>query len=104
MVRAHNSYMLSTVKFMRQNMADSVENWESLVQKTVRSSEGNLIWNVDAVDENSILVSTEGGRTRYKIPKHIVQGFDGHQVSLNVQKTELERFKGAETEGFREVK
>jgi hypothetical protein len=56
------------------------------------------------VDENSILVSTEGGRTRYKIPKHIVQGFDSHQVSLNVQKTELERFKGAEAEGFREVK
>jgi len=85
-------------------MADWVENWEALVQKTVRSSDGNLIGNVDAVDENSILVSTEGGRTRYKIPKHIVQGFDGHQVSLNVQKAELERFKGAEAEGFREVK
>ena len=85
-------------------MSDSVSNWESTIQKTVRSSEGNLIGNVDAVDENSILVSTEGGRARYKIPKHIVQGFDGHQVSLNVQKAELERFKGAEAEGFREVK
>jgi hypothetical protein len=84
-------------------MSDSVSNWESTIQKTVRSSEGNLIGNVDAVDENSILVSTEGGRTRYKIPKHIVQGFDGHQVSLNVQKAELERFKGAEAEGFRDV-
>ena len=49
-------------------------------------------------------MSSEGGRTRYKIPKHIVQGFDGHQVSLNVQKAELERFKGAEAEGFGEVK
>ena len=85
-------------------MSDSVANWESTIQKTVRSSEGNLIGNVDAVDENSILVSTEGGRTRYKIPKHIVQGFDGHQVSLNVQKAQLERFKGDEAEGFREVK
>ena len=85
-------------------MSDSVSNWESTIQKTVRSSEGNLIGNVDAVDENSILVSTEGGRTRYKIPKHIVQGFDGHQVSRNVQKAELERFKGAEAQGFREVK
>ena len=85
-------------------MSDSVPNWESVIQKTVRSSEGNLIGNVDAIDENSILVSTEGGRTRYKIPKHIVQGFDGHQVSLNVQKAELERFKGDEAEGFREVK
>ena len=62
-------------------MSDSVSNWESTIQKTVRSSEGNLIGNVDAVDENSILISTEGGRTRYKIPKHIVQGFDGHQLS-----------------------
>jgi hypothetical protein len=85
-------------------MSDSVSNWESTIQKTVRSSEGNLIGNVDAIDGNSILVSTEGGRTRYNIPKHIVQGFDGHQVSLNVQKAELEIFKGAEAEGFREVK
>lgn len=36
--------------------------------------------------------------------KHIVQGFDGHQVSLNVQKIELERFKGGKAEGYREVK
>jgi hypothetical protein len=56
------------------------------------------------MDENSILVSTEGGRTSYKIPKHIVQGFDGHEVSLNIQKAKLERFKGAACEGFREVK
>ena len=54
--------------------------------KIVRSSEGNLIGNVDTVDGNSILVLTEGGRARFKIPKRIIQGFDGHQVSLNIQK------------------
>ena len=85
-------------------MSDRVVNWESVIHKIVRSNEGNLIGNVDAVDENSILVSSEGGRTRYKIPKHIVQGFDGHEVSLNIQKTKLERFKDAAGEGFREVK
>ena len=85
-------------------MSERVANWESVVHKIVRSSEGNLIGNVDGLDENSILVSTEGGRTSYKILKHIVQGFDGHEVSLNVQKAELERFKDAAGEGFREVK
>lgn len=100
-----NFYIASFVSiFLIKNMSDRVANWESVVQKTVRSSEGNLIGNVDAVDEKSILISTEGGRTRYKIPKHIVRGFDGHEVSLNVQKGELERFKGAADEGFREVK
>ena len=85
-------------------MSDRVENWESVVHKTVRSSEGDLLGNVDGGDENSIFVSTEGGRSNYKIPKHIVHGFDGHEVSLNVRKAELERFKGAAGEGFREVK
>ena len=50
-------------------MSDRVADWESVVHKTVRSSEGNLIGNVDAVDKNSILVSTEGGRMSYKIPR-----------------------------------
>ena len=49
-------------------------------------------------------MSTEDGRTRYKIPKNNLQGFDGHQVSLNVQKAVLERFKGGKSEDFREVK
>ncbi len=70
----------------------------------MRSSEGDLMGNVDGVDENSIFVSTGGGRSNYKIPKHIVHGFDGHEVSLNVRKAELERFKGAAGEGFRGVK
>lgn len=74
-------------------MSDRVANWESVIHKIVRSNEGN-----------SILVSSEGGRTRYKIPKQIVQGFDGHEVSLHIQKTKLERFKDATGEGFREVK
>jgi hypothetical protein len=85
-------------------MSDRVANWESVIHKIVRSNEGNLIGNVDAIDENSILVSIEGGRTSYKIPKHIIQDFDGHEVSFNIQKAKLERFKGGAGEGFREVK
>ena len=67
----------------------------------IRTKKGDLVGNVDAVDETSVLVSTEGGRTRYKIPKHIVEGYDGHSVSLKV---ELERFKADHGEGFSEVK
>ncbi len=34
----------------------------------------------------------------------IVEGFDGHSVSLKVQKRELERFKEDQGEGFGKVK
>ena len=65
---------------------------------------GDLVGNVDAVDDTNVLVSTEGARTHYRIPKHQVEGFDGHSVSLKVQKRELERFKEDQGEGFGKVK
>ena len=85
-------------------MADNVQNWDATFHKTVRSKDRKLVGNVDGVAESSVFVSTEGARTRYKIPKHIVEGFDGHEVLLKVPHLELERFKGGADEGFREVK
>ena len=85
-------------------MSPEIYDWEATLHKLVTSSEGDLVGNVDAVDDTNILVSTEGARTHYRIPKHLVEGFDGHSVSLNVQKRELERFKEDQGEGFGKVK
>ncbi|MGB7955526.1 MAG: DUF2171 domain-containing protein [Candidatus Nitrosopolaris sp.] len=85
-------------------MTDSVENWESIIHKTVRAKDGRLIGSVDAVDETAVLISTEGARTHYRIPKHIVESFDGHEVILNAPSIKLERFKGGSAEGFSEVR
>jgi hypothetical protein len=41
---------------------------------------GFLVGNVDAIDYTQVLVSTEEGRIRYKIPKIIVKEFDDHGV------------------------
>lgn len=83
---------------------NAVENWESVIHKSIRASDGSLVGSVDAVDDNSVLVSTEGTHTRYKIPKHTIEGYDGHEVFLNIDKIKLERFKGGPDEGFQEVK
>jgi hypothetical protein len=74
------------------------------LHKLVTSGEGDLVGNVDAVDDTDVLVSTEGARTHYRIPKHLVEGFDGHAVSLKIQKQELERFKDSQGVGFGKVK
>jgi hypothetical protein len=83
---------------------NSVENWESLIHKSIRANYGSLVGNVDAIDDTAVLMSTEGARTRYKIPKHLVKGFNGHEVFLKSDKMELERFNGGRDEGFREVR
>jgi hypothetical protein len=65
-------------------MTPEIYDWEATLHKVVTSKEGDQVGNVDAVDDTSVLISTEGGRTRYKIPRHIVEGYDGHSVSLKV--------------------
>ena len=85
-------------------MSSNVPNWEATINKVVTSKEGGLVGNVEATDENAVLVSTEGARTQYRIPKDVVEGFDGHAVSLKVPKNELERYKTERREGFGEVK
>jgi hypothetical protein len=85
-------------------MTPEIYDWKATLHKMVTSKTGDLVGNVDAVDDTSVLVSTEGARTHYKIPKHIVEGYDGHSVSLKVEKNELERFKTDRGEGFSDVK
>ncbi|MFL6479325.1 MAG: hypothetical protein ACJ707_10980, partial [Nitrososphaera sp.] len=74
-------------------MSSNVPNWEATVNKVVTSKEGDLVGNVEATDESAVLVASEGARTHYRIPKDAIEGFDGHAVSLKVQKNELERYK-----------
>ena len=85
-------------------MSSNVPNWEATLNKAVTSREGDLVGNVEATDESAILVSSEGARTHYRIPKEMVEGFDGHAVSLKVSKNELEQYKSQWKEGFGEVK
>jgi hypothetical protein len=80
------------------------EDWEFLIHKSIRANDGFLVGNIDAIDYTQVLVSTEGARIRYKIPKHVVKGFDNHGVFLKSAKMELERFNGGRDDGVRDVR
>lgn len=84
-------------------MSPEIYDWEATLHKIVTSKEGDLVGNVDAVDDIHMLVSTEGGRTRYRIPKDAAEGYDGHAVSLRIGKSELASYKDNRAEGFKEV-
>jgi hypothetical protein len=85
-------------------MSSNVPNWDATINKVVNTKEGELIGNVEATDESAVLVSSEGARTHYRIPKDLVEGFDGHAVSLKVSNNQLEQYKSQWNEGFGEVK
>jgi hypothetical protein len=58
-------------------MTPEIYDWEATLHKMVTSKAGDLVGNVDAVEDTSILVFTEGALTHYKIPKHMIEGYDG---------------------------
>jgi hypothetical protein len=70
-----------------------VLDWDRIVHRNVRSKDRADVGNVDAVDEGSVVIVTQGGRGEYKIPKSEVEAFDGDEVFLKSTISELKKFK-----------
>jgi hypothetical protein len=71
----------------------AVLDWDRIVHKNVRSSDGQDAGNVDAIDGDSIVIITDGARKEYKLSKSQVGGYNGAEVFLNLTSQELERYR-----------
>jgi hypothetical protein len=69
-----------------------VLDWDKVVNKNVRSKEGEPIGNIVAHMKDSLQIETTGSRGQYIIPKEQVEGFDGAEVTLNLTIKELAKF------------
>ncbi|WP_144731251.1 hypothetical protein [Candidatus Nitrosocosmicus arcticus] len=74
-------------------MADSIVDWESIVHKNVRSKDFEDAGNVDAVNDNSVIITSQGDRKEYSLPKDQVEGYNGAEVTLKISLSELESYK-----------
>ena len=45
---------------------DAVLNWDDIVHKNVRSKDGQDAGNVDAIEGNTVVITSEGDRQEYK--------------------------------------
>src|SRR5215210_8270837 len=69
----------------RSSPGDAVVNWDRIIHKNVRTLDNQGMGKVIAVpnDEDTIIISSQGGGEQYKIPKSFVSGFNGAEVLLN---------------------
>ena len=72
---------------------DAVRDWESTIHKNVRSKDGQDAGNVDAIEGNTLVITSEGDRKEYNLPKSQVEGYNGAEVSLKITFAELEKYK-----------
>ena len=50
------------------------------------------VGNVVAVDNDSVIISSQGARHQYKIPKSNVEGYNGAEVFLDISVSNLHSF------------
>jgi uncharacterized protein (TIGR02271 family) len=64
---------------------DAVVNWDRIIHKNVRTLDNQGMGKVIAVpnDEDTVIISSQSGGERYKIPRSCVSGFNGAEVLLN---------------------
>jgi hypothetical protein len=74
-------------------MSDAVVNWEAIVHKNVRSRDMQDAGNVDAITGDIVVITTQGDREGYNLPKTEVDGFNGAEVFLKVTLAESERYR-----------
>jgi hypothetical protein len=48
---------------------------------------------VDAVEEDTIIITSEGDRQEYNVPKSEIEGYDGAEVHLKITFGEMEKYK-----------
>ena len=72
---------------------DAVINWDSIIHKNVRSKDGQDAGNVDAIEGDPVVITSEGDREEYNLPKSQVEGYNGAEVFLKITFGELKKYK-----------
>ncbi len=79
---------------MRYKMSeDSIGNWDAIIHKNVRSKDGRDAGNVDAIEGNTVVITSQGDRNEYNIPKSQIEGYNGAEVSLKMDFDDMAKFK-----------
>jgi hypothetical protein len=71
----------------------AVLDWDKIIHKNVRSSDGQDAGNVDATYGDSVVIITEGAKEEYKVPKSQVEAYNGAEVLLKLTAYELEKYR-----------
>jgi hypothetical protein len=68
---------------------EPVLDWDRVIHKNVRASDGQPAGNIVAIDEKGVHIESAGDRVHAIIPKSLVSGFNGAEVMLKKPYAEL---------------
>lgn len=85
-------------RFNNQNVVETTSNsvivdWDSIIHKGARSKDMIAIGSVTAVNPTSIIITSDGAKDEYSIPKDEVEAYNGSELILKPTLDRLEQYK-----------
>ena len=74
-----------------QEREPAVLNWDRVIHKNVRTSDGEPVGNIGA-DLGDSLAILARGHNEFIVPKSRVEGFDGSEVRLDLPFSEMKNY------------
>jgi hypothetical protein len=70
-----------------------IEDWDIILKKGVRTLDEISIGIVTAVNDDGVIVTSDGAKDEFNFPKDEIKSYNGQEVMLNVNGMRLEQFK-----------
>jgi hypothetical protein len=83
----------TTTESKQTSNSSGIVDWDSIIHKGVRTKDMQPVGNVTAVTDSSIVITSEGARDEFNIPKEEVGAFNGAEVALNTTLDRFEQFR-----------
>ena len=68
-------------------------DWDSILKKGARTEDSVAVGIVTAVNDENVIITSDGARDEFSLPKNEIQSYNGQEVVLNTTFDRLDQFK-----------
>ncbi|HEX5187046.1 MAG TPA: hypothetical protein VFV86_09175 [Nitrososphaeraceae archaeon] len=70
-----------------------IQDWDSILKKGARSADSAAVGIVTAVNDENVIITSDGAKDEFSIPKNEIQSYNGQEVVLNMTYDRMDQFK-----------
>jgi hypothetical protein len=75
------------------NSQAGIQDWDSILKKGARTGDSVAVGIVTAVNDENVIITSDGAKDEFSIPKNEIQSYNGQEVVLNTTYDRLSQFK-----------
>jgi hypothetical protein len=70
-----------------------IQDWDSILKKGARTVDSIAVGIVTAVNDENVIITSDGAKDEFSLPKNEIQSYNGQEVVLNTTSDRLGQFK-----------